>query len=139
MNCLHCAGVLSTAELKMFRRSSILNKLEKEFNNDCERDPSFRARFKNLFNANYYSEREARCLKRSLALNARKIKNVKSGKGKWRRAFASQQQTIDKRKKLLHNRSIERLKAFHDLQVAYTCTKMKDSPIILVPFDVKVL
>ena len=59
-------------------------------------------------------------MKRSLALNARKIKNVKSGKGKWRRAFALQQQAIEKRKELLYNRYAERQEAFCELQVAYT-------------------
>ena len=77
-------------------------------------------------------------MKRSLALNARKIKNVKSGKGKWRRAFASQQQAIEKRKELLYNRYVERQEAFCELQVAYTCAELKDSPIILVPYDVKI-
>ena len=138
LNCVHCSGLLSSPELQSFKRSCRFDKLEEEFNDDCEKDPCLRERFKNIFNANFYSEREARCMKRSLALNARKIKNVKSGKGKWRRAFASQQQAIEKRKELLYNRYVERQEAFCELQVAYTCAELKDSPIILVPYDVKI-
>ena len=71
LNCVHCSGLLSTAELKSFKRSCRFDKLEEEFNDDCEKDPCFRERFKNIFNANFYSEREARCMKRSLALAER--------------------------------------------------------------------
>ena len=62
LNCVHCLGLPSTAELKSFKRSCWFDKLEEEFNDDCEKDPCLRERFRNIFTANFYSEREARCM-----------------------------------------------------------------------------
>ena len=39
---------------------------------------------------------------------------------------------------MLHSRIIVHLNVLEDCQKSYTCTEMKDSPIILVPYDVEV-
>lgn len=67
-----------------------------------------------------------------------KVTKVKSGKGILRQAFASKQRAVDKRKEVLHDRIIVHARALEELQISYTCTEMKGSLIILIPYDVKV-
>ena len=93
VQCINSAGLLSVAEVKSFRKNARSNRLEHEFDTELDQTPQLREVFKNLFNSQYYTERETRCMKRSLAL---------------------------------------------ELQISYTCSDPSESPIVLIPFDVKV-
>ena len=77
-------------------------------------------------------------MKRSLALNSRRIKNLNSGLGKGKRACAAQMRYFQKRKHLLSSRINLHQKAFEELQISYTCSDPSESPMVLTPFDVKV-
>ena len=123
VQCINSAGLLSIAELKAFRKNAKSNRLEHEFDTALDRTPQLREVFKNLFNSQYYTERETRCMKRSLALNSRRVRNINSGLGKWKRAYADQIRYVQKRKDLLLSRINLYQKAFEDLQISYTETK----------------
>ena len=137
INCSNSIGVLSATELRAYKNDSRYNKLEQEFNSACNESPVLRENYKHLFTGNYYTE-EARMMKRALAINARKFRRKKFETGKQRRSYASKQKSVTERKELLSDRIDSRLTVMRDLQVSYTCTNVKNSPIILIPADVKV-
>ena len=76
VKCINRAGLLSIAELLAFRNYARSNRLEHEFDTVLDQTP-----LKNLFNRQYYTERETMCMKRSLALNSRRVRNINSGLG----------------------------------------------------------
>ena len=82
VNCSNSIRVLSSPESKAFNKHARFNKLENEFS----QSPILREKYKHLFTGNYYTEREARHMKMSLAINARMFRRKFSGTGKHKRA-----------------------------------------------------
>ena len=77
-------------------------------------------------------------MKMSLAVNARKFRRKFSGTGKHKRAYTFKQKAVTARKKLFSDRIELHLRVMQDLQISYTCVNAENSPIILIPSDVKV-
>ena len=116
--CSNSIGVLSATEMKVYKCTSRGEKLEKEFDVACERSPVLRSKFKNLFNRSWYSERDARQMKRALAINARRFRCKLYGKRK--KTKYPREQEILKRKELLMGRIKSRSAILKDLQISYT-------------------
>ena len=133
IDCRNSIGVLSVTELVAFKKSARSLKLEKEFNEACSKSTAMRANFKHLFSGNYYTDREACHMKRSLAVNARKFRRTSNSQ----KAYVNKQKDIARRKLLLSDRIGLHLVIMKDLQVSSTCIDKENSPIGLIPSDVR--
>ena len=75
----------------------------------------------------------ARCLMRSIAFNAQRLKNINSGSGKCKCSHAAQRRHVRISLRInLYQRTLVQL------QISCTCTNPIDSPIFLTSIDIKI-